>query len=49
MLKKEAFGERFTIGKVCPGVYKIGKGMYTGEKGWEEFLKVLKEELNNLK
>lgn len=38
-----------TIGKVGPGIYCIGNGWYTGEKGWEAFLKVLRAELDKFK
>ena len=31
------------IGEVSPGCYQIGKGIYTGKKGFEQFDNILKE------
>lgn len=37
------------IGPIGNGIYCIGKGMYTGRKGWEEFQKELKRRVQMLK
>lgn len=36
------------IGPIGNGIYCIGKGMYTGRKGWEEFQKELKRRVQTL-
>ena len=36
----------YFIGEVSPGCYQIGKGMYTGIRGYENFIKILNEEIN---
>nr|UVX92365.1 MAG: hypothetical protein [Bacteriophage sp.]DAI01246.1 MAG TPA: hypothetical protein [Caudoviricetes sp.] len=37
------------IGPIGNGIYCIGKGIYTGIKGWENFQKILKEQKEQLK
>lgn len=34
------------IGEVYPGCYQIGKGIYTGIRGYENFIKILNEKIN---
>lgn len=36
------------IGPIGNGIYCVGKGVYTGIKGWENFQKTLKEQLKKL-
>lgn len=36
------------IGEVSPGCYQIGKGMYTGRLGWEQFNKQLDKKIKQI-
>lgn len=49
LLQEEEAESMFDFGYVEDGIYKIGDNLYTGRKGYEDFLNGIKEELNNLK